>query len=372
MTGMKQKLVALTLVVLLLASIASVLRVAASADSSTEVLIANAQKLQKIAYEKFSLLASAVNASQYASNLTEVKSILSEADNYLNLSINLYNSGNFTGAKTYAIYALNTYDAAIELIEEIAEKAGVELEIEVEVEAPGNLTAANVTVSLNRTVAINKTALTLQLQVLKARLSQLEATLSKINQSQVNLTYVYTLIAYAKDILAQTEKRLASGNITVPELAVNLAVVKKILGLINAELNRLSLHLTVVRAMKLGLLKKNETSFLNMTLLNHTAPKLKEIRNRTRAGINETAAVLKEVEKEVRNITKAVKEAVKELKEKIKEKHGVEKEIDVSAKPSKEKPLPPGLEKKLKEVEKEREEEAKESGEGGKGKGPRD
>ncbi|PLJ78235.1 hypothetical protein [Infirmifilum sp. SLHALR2] len=362
---MKQKLVALGLIALLV-SLMAVSQVQASEDSSVEALIANAKRLRGIAYEKFSYVASAINTTLYAPNISEIESLLLEADSYLNTSVQLYTSGNITGAKLYAIYSLNTYDTAIELIEKLAEKAGLELEVE----APQNRTEVNMSLHYNRSVALNKTALTLQLQVLKARLSGLESTLSKLNQSQYNLTYVYALIAYAKDILSQTEAQLSSGNITVAQLAANLAVVKKILGLINAELNRVSLHVTVIRAMKLGLLKKNETSFLNASLLNHTGPKLKEIRSRTRTGLNETAAVLKEVENEVRNMAKGLNDAVKQLKEKIKEKHGAEKEISAppTFKPPKEKPLPPGLEKKLGENA-----GSEESGEQqtGPGKGPR-
>jgi len=343
---MRQKLVALGLVALLV-SLMAVSQVQASEDSSVGVLITNARRLRGIAYEKFSYLASAIDTSLYAPNISEIESLLLEADSYLNTSVQLYTSGNLTGAKLYAIYSLNTYDTAIELIENLAEKAGLELDLEVE--APQNRTEVNMSLFYNRSVALNKTALTLQLQVLKARLSELESTLSKLDQSQYNLTYVYELIAYAKDVLSQTEAQLSNGNITVAQLATNLAVVKKILGLVNAELNRVSLHVTVIRAMKLGLLKKNETSFLNASLLNHTGPRLKEIRNRTRTGLNETAAVLKEVENEVRNMAKGLNDAVKQLKEKIKEKHGAVKEISAppTFKPPKEKPLPPGLEKKL-------------------------
>ncbi|MGB9709056.1 hypothetical protein [Infirmifilum uzonense] len=354
---MAKKLVGMLLVTLLLASMLSYsASVSASKDNSVEILIRNAQKLKKIAYERLNVTLSVLSANKSLLNMTKslnlslIEGLLSQADTYLNLSIQLYNSGNFTGAKLYAIYAINTYDNVIEILEEFAEKAGINLEFE---EAEEHL---NQTEVKEVEEALNKTALLLQLQVLEARVTALEASLSKLNQSEFNLTFVFQLLDYAKTILAQTRNQLAQGNITVSILAQNLAVVKKILGLVNAELNRQSLHVTVIRAMKLGLLKKNDTAFLNQSLIIHKIPKLKEVRNRTRTGINETAAELEEIQAEVRNMSKNISKQIKEIEKKIKEevkekgKHvkEIEEEVDIptASKPPKEKILPPGLKKK--------------------------
>ncbi|MEZ0345785.1 MAG: hypothetical protein ABWK01_04480 [Infirmifilum sp.] len=344
------RILTIVLVAMLLAStLVFNVNVSAAQDNSVQVLINNAQRLRGIAYEKYTTLTSKINTTLYSANITLIESLLASADTFLNMSVQLYSSGNLTGAKTYAIYAINTYDEAIELIEEVADAAGVAFEEREGVEE--HLNETEHIYGVNASNAINRTALLLQLQVLEARISALEASLSKINQSQYNLTLVFQLLSYAKSILATTKDQLATGNLTVSALAKNLAVVKKILGLVNAELNRQSLHLTIVKAMKLGLLKKNDTAFLNQTLLNHTLPKFKETRNRTRTGINETAAELEEFENEERNMTQNNNHTLKLLKEKIKEKHGLEKKIEESNKSTTipTKPLPPEVEKEVSE-----------------------
>jgi hypothetical protein len=289
-------------------------------DKSAETLINNAQKLQSHAYYRNSVLINAttsLNASQYTYNISLILNLTKLADSYLNLSRNLYSEGNYTGAASYAIKAINTYGEVIELQEELSEALNVSFKAGKEAEEY-NFTATNIT-------AINRTALVLQLEVLKARIAELKNVLGRVNQSIYNVTGALNLLGDAEELLVDAEERLQAGNMTVPELAKILATVKKILGLVNAELQRASLKVTVVRAMKLGILKKNATEVLNMTpLINHTkmrgkgkppfnqTEELEEV-NKTLARVSREAQVQKEIKQLFKQAEKEIHEAKKDI-----------------------------------------------------------
>jgi len=310
-------------------------------DKSAETLIKNAERLQKHVYYRNSVLVNAtsgLNTSLYAYNLSLILNLTSLADSYLNISKKLYSQGNYTGATTYAIKAITTYGEVIELQEELSEALNIEFKVGKEQEK-SNLTAKNVT-------AINRTALVLQLEVLKARIAELKKVLGKINQSIYNVTGALNLLDDAESLISDAEEKLQAGNITVSELAKTLGTVKKILGLVNAELHRASLKVTVVKAMKLGLIKNNATQVLNMTpIINHTKIKgkgkptlndtkeLEEEVNKTESKLEKEAKkqadikqLFKQAEKQIKEAKKDIKVIKKEIKEIKKEEEGHGKE----------------------------------------------
>lgn len=297
-------------------------------DKSAETLITNAERLQRQVYYRNSVLVNAtsgLNTSLYAYNLSLILNLTRLADSYLNMSKQLYSQGNYTGAATYAIKAINTYGEVIELQEKLSDALNVEFKVGKEQEKY-NITAANVT-------AINRTALVLQLEVLKARIAELKNVLGKINQSIYNVTGALNLLDDAESLLSDAEAKLQAGNITVSELAKTLGTVKKILGLVNAELQRASLKVTVVRAMKLGILKNNATQVLNMTpIINHT-----KIKGKGKPSINDTKKLEEEVnktesklEKEAKkqaDIKQLFKQAEKQIQEAKKDINVIKKEV---------------------------------------------
>jgi hypothetical protein len=293
-------------------------------DKSAETLIKNAEKLQKHVYYRNSVLVNAtsgLNTSLYAYNLSLILNLTRLADSYLNMSKQLYSQGNYTGAATYAIKAINTYGEVFELQEELSEALNIEFEVEKEQE------------EYNITATINRTALVLQLEVLEERIAELKNVLGKINQSIYNVTGALNLLDDAESLLSDAEEKLQAGNITVSELAKTLGTVKKILGLVNAELQRASLKVTVVKAMKLGLLKNNATQVLNMTpIINHT-----KIKDKGKPSLNDTKELDEEVnktesklEKEAKkqaDIKQLFKQAEKQIKEAKKDINVIKKEV---------------------------------------------
>ncbi|ABL78518.1 hypothetical protein [Thermofilum pendens] len=350
---MKTRIVGLALVALLL--LAPLQIALAGTDTSAEILVSNAKRLQQLVHYRNTVISSTLNVTSIGSNWTLILNLTLQADLYLNASIQALNAGNYTEAKIYAIKAINTYGQVLELQEELAEEYDIHFKLEGEIEEG----YANATkLGVNASIAINRTALTLQLEVLENRVDLLLEVLGKVNTSLYNVSGAISLLQEAKLLLEEAEAKLEAGNITVPELAKTLAVVKKILGLVNAELHRASLALTVNRAMKLGLLKKNETLPLNMSpLINHTKIKVKGLKGNLterleelEEELNETAAKIaagnvsaKEVKKAGKQLEKELKEVEKKLNEvfsrvenkiatKAKEKGGWKHEIKVEVK----------------------------------------
>lgn len=297
---MKQMVAALLAVLLVLAPLA--VTVKAENDRSVEVLIKNAKRLQLLVHFRNEVIASSNLSLVNVTLWSEILNLTAKADHYLSLAIEQFTAGNVTQAKEYVLLAMNLYSDVLELQSEVAEEYGLEFKFEGEL--PMNLTAS---VS-NMSIAINMTALTLQLQVLEARVAQLREMLSKVNTSLYNITDALALLDRASEILAEARAALTAGNITVPVLARMLAEVKRILGIVNAELNRASLHVAVVRAMKLGWLKRNETDYLNITLINKTHAE------RLRKLIRERAINWTEIE----DIGNATKKLVEKIFEKVK------------------------------------------------------
>lgn len=303
-------LVALVLA-LLVAAAPLVQLASAENDRSAEVLIQNAKRLQQFVHYRNSVISASVNTTLLNKTWSTILNLTAQADQYLDLAVQLYSSGNYTAAKELALKAMDLYSDVLELQSELAEELGLEFRFQGEL--PMNLTAK----VGNMTIAVNKTALTLQLQVLEARVSQLRSQLSKLNAS---VSEALELLDKAASLLEQAKSLLASGNITVSELARILAEVKRLLGLANAELNRAALHLTIVRAMKLGWLKRNETSYLNTSLINHTLAKLKDSLKRgelnesqVERALNMTAKLLKELRERVKNAAEKVGKLEKQL-----------------------------------------------------------
>uniref|UniRef100_A0A7C3SPZ9 Uncharacterized protein n=1 Tax=Thermofilum pendens TaxID=2269 RepID=A0A7C3SPZ9_THEPE len=296
-------------------------------DRSAEVLIQNARRLQQFVHYRNSVVSASINATLLNETWSVIMNLTVQADQYLDLAVQLYNSGNYTAAKELALKAMDLYSSVLELQSELAEELGLEFRFEGKL--PMNLTAK---VS-NMTIAVNKTALTLQLQVLEARVSQLRSLLSKLNAS---VSEALELLDEAASLLEEARSLLASGNATVSEIARILAEAKRLLGLANAELNKAALHATVVRAMKLGWLRRNETGYLNTSLINHTLAKLREALRK--GELNES---------QVEQALNATAKLFKELKERVKsaaEKAGkIEKRLEKIEKIQKEagKPAPP-------------------------------
>uniref|UniRef100_A0A7C4BAA8 Uncharacterized protein n=1 Tax=Thermofilum pendens TaxID=2269 RepID=A0A7C4BAA8_THEPE len=297
-------------------------------DRSAEVLIQNAKRLQQFVHLRNSVISASINVTLFNETWSTILNLTVQADQYLDLAVQLYNSGNYTAAKELALKAMHLYSNVLELQSELAEELGLEFRFMGKL--PMNLTAK----VGNMTIAINKTALTLQLQVLEARVSQLRSQLSKLNTS---VGEALELLDEAASLLEQAKSLLTSGNATVSDLARILAEVKRLLGLANAELNKAALHMTIVRAMKIGWLKRNETGYLNVSLINHTLAKLKSA---LRKGLLN--------ESEIEQALNATAKLLKDLKERIKsaaEKVGkLEKRLEKLVETRKEeagKPVPP-------------------------------
>ncbi|MEM4666344.1 MAG: hypothetical protein QW650_02825 [Thermofilum sp.] len=337
MSDVKAPTAVLLAVLLVLAPLAATVR--AENDRSAEVLVENAKRLQLLVHFRNEVIANSslplVNATLWATILN----LTAEADLYLSLAVEQLAAGNFTLAKNYALSAMRLYGDILELQSEVAEELGLEFKFEGAL--PLNLTAS---VS-NMTVALNRTALILQLQVLEARVAQLREQLSKVDTSLFDISNALALLDRASEILAEARAALDAGNLTVSDLARMLAEVKRILGLVTAELNRASLHVAIVKAMKLGWLKRNETEYLEDVLINRTLVKKVE------KAIRERALNWSEVES-VRNATRELVEKVfKEVKSKVEkaaERAGAAAKISIKVKVEKEAPpiTPPGWAKK--------------------------
>lgn len=334
---MKAPTAVLLTVLLVLAPLAATVR--AENDRSAEVLIENAKRLQLLVHYRNEVIAGSSLPSINATLWATIQNLTARADQYLRLAVEQFTAGNATLAKNYALTAMHLYSDVLELQSEVAEELGLEFRFEGAL--PLNLTAS---VS-NMTVALNKTALILQMQVLEARIAQLREQLSRVNTSLFDIADAMELLNRASETLAKAKAALDAGNLTVSDLARMLAEVKRILGLVTAELNRASLRAAIAKAMKLGWLKKNETEYLENALINRTLTK------RLEKTIRERAMNWSEIES-IRNYTKQLVEKVfKEVKsriEKAAERAGTPAKISVRVEVEREAPpaTPPGWAKK--------------------------
>lgn len=156
------------------------------------MLIENAKRLQlTVRYRNEVLASSNISAS---AELNAILDLTAKADGHLALAIREYGAGNYAGAMKHAILAVNLYGEALELQRELAEKHGIEFRagtIALNLTTPHGSLALKLTplerkLLLNlatpagtQTLTLNETALALilQLQVLEARVSQLEKLL---------------------------------------------------------------------------------------------------------------------------------------------------------------------------------------------------
>ncbi|RLE62878.1 MAG: hypothetical protein DRJ38_08860 [Thermoprotei archaeon] len=256
---MVKKILGLVLVVLILINMAVLAKPSVDKDArSAEVLIENAESLQRLIEVKLEIIHSLVlnittpdNVTTYINDtINVILEYKAEGDTYLNISKTLYEEGNYTGAKIYAIKAMQSYSLALKVIHELSEVLGIKFEECCVKERVMNRT---------RTGMANN-SLIVALKIAEIHVDRLMEIIEKLDETEIDYDFE-ALINELNEIkvLIEEGKTLAeAGNVT--EAAHILGGVRKRIAHVNAELHKISALLTVVKIKKFALKKFGENA----------------------------------------------------------------------------------------------------------------
>ncbi len=248
---MVRKILGLILIALLAINMASVVLAEETVDKdarSAEVLIENAErlkqlievKLQVINYVLLNFTASG-NVTVYINNtLSLILEYKAEGDAYLNISKTLYEEGNYTGAKTYAIKAMQSYCKALKLIHELSVELGIKYEKFCKEEGV-----------INRTrMGIVNNSLIVAFKIAEMHVDRLIEIIEELNKTGIDYDFEVLLeeLAEIKALIEEGMSLAEAGNTT--EAAHILREVRKRIVYVNAELHRLSMLIAVKKLRK--------------------------------------------------------------------------------------------------------------------------
>ncbi|RLE73018.1 MAG: hypothetical protein DRJ37_01420 [Thermoprotei archaeon] len=254
-----KKILSLMLIALIAMNIAVLAEPPVDKDArSAEILIQNAERLQRLIELKLEIIHSLIlnittpsNVTVYLNNtINLVLEHKAEGDAYLNISKSLYEEGNYTGAKIYAIKAMQSYSLALKLIHDLSLELGIKYEeccVEEKV--------------MNKTkTGMANNSLVVAFKIAELHVDRLLEIIEKLDKTEIDYDFE-ALVSELLEIKALIEegKTLAeAGNVT--EAARILGEVRKRIAHVNAELHKISALLTVVRMKKFALEKFGENA----------------------------------------------------------------------------------------------------------------
>jgi len=282
------KILAIFIILALVASVLSISRTSLEETpekKSAEVLIQNAERLREHIDYRLSLINNILNdtllnITEINQTLEEIVALVEEGDTYLNTSRQLFEEGNYTGAKYYAIKAIQCYGKALKLLSYLFKQLG-EQGIEYMEKYKEKI--------MNRTrTGLHNHTLIVAFQRAKEHIDRLLRALENITiddpELKSNITY---LIDTAEELLNEGLAQLESGNVSAA--ARLLARARKYIGLATAQLH------------KAGLITRME-KLINKGVWNETIRELiKELKeDLTHKNLGQIIKELKHIEKEAK------------------------------------------------------------------------
>ena len=224
---------------------------------SAEVLIENAQRLQRIVLCRNNVIKSNINVSELGTLWKQIINYTRMGNESLEASLYYNSTGNYTEAMIDAIWAIRYYGKTISFQAHVLGKYNISFNNCTV--AALNLTKIHRPSWANETMQKNDTLynrLSLKISILEQQLNNVSKILSGLNLTADDKAKIDELISQAQKVLDKAKSLLNSSQLTettVSQINSLLAQVHSIFGKINSYIAKIGIQQAYHRALKQGI-----------------------------------------------------------------------------------------------------------------------